>query len=122
MKKLNETEATVLAMEIIATAMAGTQYLPTIKAVEYCLSKNLKISITDVSTGMVEIGENETKLLIVKIVIFGDVWSPTLKVSYSSISEEVEKLSNWLFDIDDVEVEDVEDNIDDYIKEEEKLI
>jgi len=122
MKKLNETEATVLAMEIIATAMAGTQYLPTIKAVEYCLSKNLKISITDVSAGMVEIGENEAKLLIVKIVIFGDVWSPTLKVSYSSISEEVEKLSNWLFDIDDVEVEDVEDNIDDYIKEEEKLI
>jgi len=97
MTKLNQLEATIVAMEVIATAMAGTDTVATAKAVEYCLWQNLDRSPTEISVGMTKFGEEDNIIKIVKIVIFDDIWSPTLRVCIDKDEDSnIMRLGNWL--------------------------
>ena len=127
MKNLPQLEADLLALEVVATAIAGCSYEATNSAIEYAIAKNLGIDITSVSVGTASMFFNNNNPTCVVKVCFRnahnfdkwDLWSPTLNINSTTIADEATKLSNWLHcttnDVDD-------DDIDGYIKEEEGLI
>jgi hypothetical protein len=104
-------------MEVVATAMAGTNTIATAKAIKYSLWQNLDRSPTEISVGMTKFGEEDNTIKVIKIVIFDDVWSPTITVGLGEDEENVIKLGNWLHQLSEVYWEE-EDNIDEYIEEE----
>jgi len=127
MKKLSKNEAIILAMEIVATAQGGADYLPTIDALEFCISKVLAIPLRAVSFGLAELEVNGNTVTVFKINMVSTLWSPTIKVHYDNIEEEVEKLSEWLYNLtqdenNNLKFKDYEDygydDIDSYIEEE----
>jgi len=121
MTQLNQLDATIIAMEVVATAMAGTDTIATAKAIEYCLWQNLDINSTDISAGLVEFGEEDNIIKVVKIIVFNNVWSPTLKIGLGRGEDSnIMKLGNWLYQLSmtyNLPIEE-EDNIDEYIEEE----
>ena len=106
MKNLTKIEADLLALEIVATTLAGVGYQDTNNAIEYAISKNLEIDITSVSAGMASMPlDNPT--CVVKLCFQNsenwDLWSPTLKINSTTIADEAIRLSTWLYNMTNVD-------------------
>ena len=136
MIQLTKMEADLLALEVVATAIAGVSYEATNSAIEYAIANNLNIDTSSVSVGIASLYLNNGNPTNAVKVCFRnpkhfdkwDLWSPTLKIDNTTIADEALRLSTWLHlvtndDSDNDSDNDVDDDdIDDYIKEEEGLI